>query len=77
MARVKTYFRRCHVCERVTGRSAHEHIERCEHCQKPFAKFSYFDDRYSPVATDNHLRPVFADGEFEPVRGLTVHWSGS
>lgn len=75
MSRLHTYFRRCHICGGLTEAVDDEHVQHCEICGKPFAKFQYFDDRYSPIQSDAHLRPLFAAGEFEPVRGLTVHWT--
>ena len=75
MPKLQTYFRRCHICYELTEGPEDDEVQRCKHCGKAFAKFQYFDDRYSPVQSDSHLRPVFADGEFEPVKGLTVHWT--
>lgn len=70
-----TYFRRCHICGGLSADAQDDHVGRCDQCGKAFAKFHYFDDRYSPVQSDAHLRPLFAAGEFEPVKGLTVHWT--
>jgi hypothetical protein len=73
MSKSNQLYRRCHVCGALneTGLS---HVERCAACRKPLAQFQYFDDRDTPVVSDAHLRPVYADGECIPIHGLTVHW---
>lgn len=68
-----TYFRRCHICGEINSRDQH-YIEHCEKCGKPFARFHYFDDRYSPVQSDFTLRPPYLAGEYIPIQGLTVYW---
>lgn len=75
MSDQNSYFRRCHVCGGLTEFNGSEDIERCVHCEKAFARFQYFDDRMAPVQSDAHLRPVFAASEYEPVKGLTAHWT--
>ena len=69
-----TYFRRCHICGELSHRNGHEHIERCDHCGKPMARFHYFDDRLTPIMSDRALRSPDLPGEFSPLFGLTVYW---
>ena len=69
-----TYFRRCHLCNTISCLTNANKVDRCEHCEKPFAKFHYFDDRFSPVQGDRNLRPAFLNGEYVPIQGLTVYW---
>lgn len=71
-----TYFRRCHVCGALNHVTDDYHVERCENCAKPIAKFHYFDDRFSPVLSDRTLRPVPLTSEFPPLQGLSVYWEG-
>jgi len=68
------YFRRCHVCGQTTHIESKNFIERCAHCEKPWAKFQYFDDRFTPTQSDRTLRPPPLDGEWVPIQGLTVYW---
>lgn len=67
------YFRRCHLCGSLTE-SGDDHVERCACCHTAFARFQYFDDKYTPTVGDNVLRPVYTRAEFEPLQGLTVYW---
>ena len=67
------YFRRCHVCGSTSFSESH-HMERCTHCHKPFAKFHYFDDRFTPIQSDLNLRSQSLPGEYLPLQGLTVYW---
>ena len=72
------YFRRCHMCDGLSfSKNDEGMIERCQHCKKAFARFQYFDDRLAPTQSDAHLRPIFASNEYEPIKGLTVHWNYS
>lgn len=68
------YFRRCHLCGTVCLKPNHEHIPHCEHCGKAWAKFQYFDDRFSPIESDRTLRPPPLEGEWIAIKGLTVYW---
>lgn len=70
---VKGHFRRCHVCGSTTHCQTDE-VRKCQHCQKPFAPFFYFEDKSVPVVGDNTLRPQTLNGEFYPIRGLTAYW---
>ena len=71
------YFRRCHVCGGVTACEGKHHVEHCEHCGKPLARFQYYDDRFTPTQSDRNLRPSYLPGEFTPIQGLTVYWEAS
>ena len=68
------YFRRCHMCGAVCQHEDHGNLDRCDTCGKPWAKFRYFDDRFTPVQSDRTLRPPQLNGEWEPINGLTVYW---
>lgn len=67
------YFRRCHVCNSLCV-TTEDHVQRCEHCDKPFAKFQYYDDKYVPICSDSEQQPIFREEEYIPIRGLTVYW---
>lgn len=67
------YFRRCHICGSL-NETKDEHVQRCTHCNKPFAKFQYYDDKYTPIFSDCQPLPEYREGEYIPIRGLTVYW---
>jgi hypothetical protein len=68
------YFRRCHVCGALNHVTDNNHVERCELCDKPMAKFHFFDDRFTPTGSDRTLRAPPLEGEYSPIKGLTVYW---
>lgn len=68
------YFRRCHVCGAVCQKEGHGKIERCNSCNKHFARFQYFDDRFTLIYSDRTIRPLQVTGEWIPIQGLTVYW---
>ncbi len=72
MADCLKQFRRCHVCGDVSTQSGR--VEECESCGKPIPPFYYFDDRSTPVATDNAERPTFSKQHVNPILGLTAYW---
>jgi hypothetical protein len=49
-------------------------MEKCSGCGKAWARFRYFDDRFTPILSDRLLRPQPLHGEWEPINGLTVYW---
>ena len=67
------YFRRCHICGALCE-TKDDHVHRCHQCDKPFAKFQYYDDRFTAVYADSAERPHYKDSEYIPIQGLTVHW---
>lgn len=72
MANESRHFRRCHVCGDVTV--CDKRVEECSHCGKPIAPFYYFDDRTSPVLSDNMERPPYSVKQMNPLLGLTAYW---
>ena len=68
------YFRRCHMCGAVSEIENDCHIQCCENCGKPWARFRYFDDRLTPTQSDKALRTPLNEGEWIPINGLTVYW---
>lgn len=68
------YFRRCHICGALGTLDDGAHIKECQVCGKAWAKFQYFDDRFTPIQSDRTLRPPPLTGEWQPIKGLTVYW---
>jgi hypothetical protein len=66
-------YRRCHVCG--TFCEAQTLVRRCSRCDKPFAPFYYFDDKFSPVLNASGLRAPDLDGQWRPIQGLTAYWA--
>ncbi len=68
------YFRRCHICGAIGQSVGHARLANCLSCGKPFARFQYFDDRFTSIYSDRTLRPLQMAGEWIPIQGLTVYW---
>lgn len=68
------YFRRCHMCGSVCQIEGHKGLDHCQQCGKHFARFQYFDDRFTSIYSDRTLRPLAVAGEWLPIHGLTVYW---
>ncbi len=69
------YFRRCHKCDGVIEADHQEkHICLCLFCEYPLAPFHHVDEKFSPVMSENTLRPVLSSEEYNPVHGLSAFW---
>ena len=69
------YYRRCHKCDGVIEAiKSEEHISLCLHCSFPLAPFCYFDEKFTPVFSENSLRPVLSSEEYMPLYGLSAFW---
>ena len=69
------YYRRCHKCEGIIeAAQCEKNITECQHCEFPLAPFCFFDDKFTPVASENSLRPVWSQEDYNPIFGLSAFW---
>ena len=69
------YYRRCHKCDGVIeANECTKHVTECVFCNFPLAPFCFFDEKYSPVSSENHLRPVLSQEDYNPLQGLSAFW---
>ena len=69
------YYRRCHKCDGVIEASQYEkNVTDCNHCNFPLAPFCFFDDKFTPVVSENSLRPVWSAEDYNPLFGLSAFW---
>ena len=66
------HFRRCHICGCVN--ESNDEVAKCEACEKPMARFYYFDANRANIYTDDRLREQVAGDEYQPIHGLSLLW---
>jgi hypothetical protein len=76
----RQHLRRCHVCGYV-NQVKNGTVEKCEHCNKAFSKFYFFEESNVEGITENGgikmrswSESLRRSQDFQPIWGLTAFW---